>query len=61
MIRLNTGAARYLDILAEGETILRCKRNKPIAEIRRRSSEEETPDRSRQGQVCRAGGILQSG
>jgi antitoxin (DNA-binding transcriptional repressor) of toxin-antitoxin stability system len=39
MIRLNiheakTHLSRYLDRLAAGETILLCKRNVPIAEIR---------------------------
>ena len=39
MIRLNiheakTHLSRYLAKLAQGETILLCKRNKPIAEIR---------------------------
>ena len=39
MIRLNiheakTHLSRYLDRLREGETILLCKRNVPIAEIR---------------------------
>lgn len=39
MIRLNiheakTHLSRYLDRLARGETILLCKRNQPIAEIR---------------------------
>lgn len=39
MIRLNvheakTHLSRYLDCLAKGETILLCKRNSPIAEIR---------------------------
>ena len=39
MIRLNiheakTHLSRYLQRLAKGETILLCKRNKPIAEIR---------------------------
>ena len=39
MIRLNiheakTHLSRYLDRLAQGETILLCKRNIPIAEIR---------------------------
>ena len=39
MIRLNiheakTHLSRYLDRLAEGETIILCKRNVPIAEIR---------------------------
>lgn len=40
MIRLNiheakTHLSRYLDRIADGETILLCKRNTPIAEIRR--------------------------
>jgi antitoxin (DNA-binding transcriptional repressor) of toxin-antitoxin stability system len=39
MIRLNiheakTHLSRYLENLARGETILLCKRNQPIAEIR---------------------------
>ncbi len=39
MIRLNiheakTHLSRYLDRLAKGETIILCKRNVPIAEIR---------------------------
>ena len=39
MIRLNVHQAKahlskYLDRLAEGETILLCKRNTPVAEIR---------------------------
>jgi antitoxin (DNA-binding transcriptional repressor) of toxin-antitoxin stability system len=39
MIRLNvhqakTNLSKYLDRLAEGETILLCKRNTPVAEIR---------------------------
>ncbi len=39
MIRLNiheakTHLSRYLDKLKKGETILLCKRNQPIAEIR---------------------------
>jgi antitoxin (DNA-binding transcriptional repressor) of toxin-antitoxin stability system len=39
MIRLNvhqakTHLSKYLDRLAEGETILLCKRNTPVAEIR---------------------------
>lgn len=39
MIRLNvhqakTHLSKYLDRLSEGETILLCKRNTPIAEIR---------------------------
>jgi antitoxin (DNA-binding transcriptional repressor) of toxin-antitoxin stability system len=39
MIKLNiheakTHLSRYLDRLAEGETIILCKRNVPIAEIR---------------------------
>ena len=39
MIRLNiheakTHLSRYLERLARGETILLCKRNEPIAEIR---------------------------
>jgi len=39
MIKLNiheakTHLSRYLDYLARGETILLCKRNEPIAEIR---------------------------
>jgi antitoxin (DNA-binding transcriptional repressor) of toxin-antitoxin stability system len=39
MIRLNvhqakTHLSKYLDRLAEGETILLCKRNSPVAEIR---------------------------
>jgi antitoxin (DNA-binding transcriptional repressor) of toxin-antitoxin stability system len=39
MIRLNvhqakTHLSKYLDQLAKGETILLCKRNTPIAEIR---------------------------
>lgn len=40
MIKLNihqakTHLSRYLNKLLEGETILLCKRNEPIAEIRR--------------------------
>lgn len=39
MIRLNiheakTHLSRYLDKVAKGESIILCKRNKPIAEIR---------------------------
>ena len=39
MIRLNvhqakTHLSKYLDRLSEGETILLCKRNSPVAEIR---------------------------
>jgi antitoxin (DNA-binding transcriptional repressor) of toxin-antitoxin stability system len=39
MIRLNvhqakTHLSKYLDRLSEGETILLCKRNTPVAEIR---------------------------
>ena len=39
MIRLNiheakTHLSKYLDRLAKGDTIVLCKRNKPIAEIR---------------------------
>jgi antitoxin (DNA-binding transcriptional repressor) of toxin-antitoxin stability system len=39
MIRLNiheakTHLSKYLDQLAKGETIVLCKRNKPVAEIR---------------------------
>ncbi len=39
MIKLNiheakTHLSRYLTLLAQGETILLCKRNEPIAEIR---------------------------
>ncbi len=40
MIRLNvheakTHLSQYLDRVAKGETIVLCKRNKPVAEIRR--------------------------
>ncbi len=43
MIKLNiheakTHLSRYLTRLAQGETILLCKRNEPIAEIRPRPS-----------------------
>ena len=39
MIKLNiheakTHLSRYLDVLSQGETIILCKRNIPIAEIR---------------------------
>lgn len=46
MIRLNvheakTHLSRYLEQVAAGETILLCKHNKPIAEIRPLASEEK--------------------
>ncbi len=46
MIRLNihqakTHLSRYLPLLAKGETILLCKRNVPIAEIRGLPPEDE--------------------
>ena len=48
MIKLNiheakTHLSQYLDRLARGETILLCKRNVPIAEIRPLPSERSTP------------------
>jgi antitoxin (DNA-binding transcriptional repressor) of toxin-antitoxin stability system len=48
MIRLNiheakTHLSQYLDRLAAGETILLCKRNMPIAEIRPIPPERSTP------------------
>ncbi len=47
MIRLNiheakTHLSRYLQRLERGETILLCKRNKPIAEIRPLAAERRT-------------------
>ena len=47
MIKLNiheakTHLSRYLRLLARGETILLCKRNVPIAEIRPLSSGRKT-------------------
>ncbi len=48
MIKLNvheakTHLSRYLEHLARGETILLCKRNEPIAEIRPISRFRKTP------------------
>jgi antitoxin (DNA-binding transcriptional repressor) of toxin-antitoxin stability system len=48
MIRLNiheakTHLSKYLDRLAEGETIILCKRNIPIAEIRPIPFSDKTP------------------
>ena len=48
MIRLNiheakTHLSRYLKRLEQGETILLCKRNVPIAEIRPLSGQRERP------------------
>jgi len=48
MIRLNiheakTHLSRYLKRLEQGETILLCKRNVPIAEIRPLSEQRERP------------------
>ncbi len=48
MIRLNiheakTHLSRYLKRLEQGETILLCKRNVPIAEIRPLSKQRERP------------------
>jgi antitoxin (DNA-binding transcriptional repressor) of toxin-antitoxin stability system len=48
MIRLNiheakTHLSRYLDRLARGETIILCKRNEPIAEIRPILSPRKNP------------------
>jgi antitoxin (DNA-binding transcriptional repressor) of toxin-antitoxin stability system len=48
MIRLNiheakTHLSRYLDRLAKGETIILCKRNLPIAEIRPILPPRKTP------------------
>ena len=48
MIKLNiheakTHLSKYLDRLAKGETILLCKRNVPIAEIRPLPQESGTP------------------
>ncbi len=48
MIRLNiheakTHLSRYLDRLARGETIILCKRNEPIAEIRPIRAPRKTP------------------
>jgi prevent-host-death family protein len=48
MIRLNvheakTHLSRYLDRVARGETILLCKRNVPVAEIRPLPAEREEP------------------
>lgn len=48
MIRLNiheakTHLSRYLDDLARGETIVLCKRNVPIAEIRPLPVREQGP------------------
>ncbi len=48
MIRININEfenhlSKYLDILARGETILICKRNIPIAEIRPLSQERTNP------------------
>ena len=48
MIRLNiheakTHLSRYLDRLARGETIILCKRNEPIAEIRPIRTPRKTP------------------
>jgi antitoxin (DNA-binding transcriptional repressor) of toxin-antitoxin stability system len=47
MIRLNvhqakTHLSKYLDRLSEGETILLCKRNTPVAEIRAVASARKT-------------------
>ena len=48
MIKLNiheakTHLSRYLKRLAKGETIILCKRNKPIAEIRPLLASRTTP------------------
>lgn len=48
MIKLNiheakTHLSRYLERLAEGETILLCRRNEPIAEIRPLTPKRTTP------------------
>jgi antitoxin (DNA-binding transcriptional repressor) of toxin-antitoxin stability system len=48
MIRLNiheakTHLSRYLPALERGETIILCKRNVPIAEIRRLPAERREP------------------
>ncbi len=47
MIRLNvhqakTHLSKYLDRLSEGETILLCKRNTPVAEIRALAATRKT-------------------
>lgn len=42
MSQLKTHLSRYLANLAEGETILLCKRNVPIAEIRRLPCKRKT-------------------
>jgi antitoxin (DNA-binding transcriptional repressor) of toxin-antitoxin stability system len=55
MIRLNvhqakTHLSKYLDRLAKGETILLCKRNTPVAEIRAvAAAENQAADRPRKG------------
>jgi prevent-host-death family protein len=48
MVRLNvheakTHLSRYLDRVAHGETILLCKRNVPVAEIRPLPAQREEP------------------
>lgn len=48
MVRLNvheakTHLSRYLDRIARGETILLCKRNVPVAEIRPLPAAREEP------------------